>query len=253
MARWRGRKSFEGDLFASYKSAGLQFGKIGVPMGAALFESQAAIPVGKLPKKVADGLSVIDDLLLDAIIWYHTVAMMIWEKEPSSNDFFHRAIMALFMRVAQDAVAVRNLIHTGFDVQAKNILRSLDEHVDAICLLCIRPSLCEQFVRTNDEKRANSFYHGHLRSARKVINQKLIEMVKENAALQDLVEFRRSERLMLSTAHHPSYVACTMPFMSPYRSANVTRYLFGLPTEYSFRTGKVLFYILVMTAMISCS
>jgi hypothetical protein len=54
---------------------------------------------------------------------------------------------------------------------------------------------------------------------------------------------------MLSSSHHPSYFACTVPFLVPYRDVSVTKYVFGIPSEYSFRTGKLLFYILAEVAM----
>jgi hypothetical protein len=100
---WRGRKSFEADLFASYRAAGLQEGEETFsPMGATLID-QAATDIGKLPKKVAAALSALDDLMLDAIIWYHSVVMVFWNAQPASDQHFDRAVMALFMRVAQDA------------------------------------------------------------------------------------------------------------------------------------------------------
>jgi hypothetical protein len=245
---WRGRKSFEADLFASYRAAGLQEGQETFsPMGATLID-QAATDIGKLPKKVAAALSALDDLMLDAIIWYHSVVMVFWNAQPASDQHFDRAMMALFMRVAQDAMVVRNLIQAGFDVQAKNILRSIEEHVDTIYLLCIQPSLCEDFVRADDEESINQFWWKHLRNARKTAHKALVEIVKEDAHLREFIEFRKSERALLSSAHHPSYIACTMPFMSLYGS-NETRYLYGSPSEWSFRTGKLLFYILAEAAL----
>jgi hypothetical protein len=206
---WRGRKTFEADLFASYKAAGLQEGVARyLPMGATFIEMGAArTRIRKPPRKITAALSVLDDLMLDAIIWYHCVVMVLWPEKPDLDRHFERAMMALFMRVAQDAMVVRNLIQAGFDVQAKNILRSIEEHVDALYLLCIRPELCEDFIRAEDDASINQFWWKHLRGARKTIHKALLEIVKEDAALQEFVEFRKSERAFLSSAHHPSYVA----------------------------------------------
>jgi len=115
------RRAFESDLFASYKAAGLPIRRI--PMGRAILESEAKKRAHRLPKKIADSLSVLDDLMLDAIVWFHSVAMTIWNERPPLDQHFSRAIMALAMRVAQDAMVIRNLIQGGFDVQARNLLR----------------------------------------------------------------------------------------------------------------------------------
>ena len=248
---WRSRRAFEADYFASYKESGLQDGPKYQPMGATIIGMGARRKAPKLPRKVAAALSVLDDLILDAIIWYHSVVMVLWNKPPDLDKYFDRAIMALFMRVAQDSMVVRNLMEAGFDIQARNLLRSIEEHVDAIYFLCLQPAACEQFVRTEDGERANRFWWEHLRGARKVINKAFLKIVKEDAYVRELVEFRNQERSMLSAAHHPSYVACTMPFISPYSSMNETRYLFGLPSEYSLRTGKLLFYVLAEAAVVS--
>ena len=61
------------------------------------------------------------------------------------------------------------------------------------------------------------------------------------AGLSDLRSFRRSERRFLSSIHHLSYWAGTIPFLAPSSSGNFLDSHFGVRSEYSFRTGKVLF------------
>src|ERR1700730_14048397 len=99
---WRTRTDFEADFFASYRKSGLQRAREIVPMGSVLIGEQARIHKIKLPRKVSIALSVLDDLIFDAILWHHSLVMLFWGQKPTSTRFFHRAMMALFMRVVQD-------------------------------------------------------------------------------------------------------------------------------------------------------
>ncbi len=146
-------------------------------------------------------------------------------------------------------MVVRRLMVDGYDVQAKNLLRSVDEHIDAVYYLCIRPALCDEFVLTIDEESANKFWWNHIRRARKAIDSELRRRLN-NDLISELTLYKEAERHMLSTAHHPSYVASTLPFIVPYEGTNVYTYLFGIPNEYSYRTGRFLFFLLAEMSMI---
>ena len=156
--------------------------------------------------------------------------------------------MALSRRVAQDAMVVRRLICEGYDVQARNLLRSLDEHLGAIYYLCLKPGACSKFIAAQTEKSANKFWWAHIRGSRKVVEDALSKIVGPEF-VQEMSIFRRSEWSMLSSAHHPSYAACTVPFMVPYSDVNASKYIFGAPSEYSYRTGKLLYYMLAEAAL----
>ncbi len=246
---WRTRRDFDIDLFESYKKSGLQRAEPIVPMGSALIVVGAKGHKVKLPKKVSVALSVLDDLILDAIIWQHSFGILLLNAKPTENQYLHRSLMALFMRVAQDAMVIRNLIRTGFDAQAKNLLRSLDEHADAICYLCLKPEVCSEFVQTEDEDSGNKFWWKHLRHSRQIIDAAIVKKLAFDAELRSLSEFRGEERRLLSAVHHPTYMASTLPFYVPYKSVNITKAMFGLPSEHSIRTGKFLFYILAELAL----
>jgi hypothetical protein len=152
------------------------------------------------------------------------------------------------MKVSQDSMVVRNLIVVGYDVQARNLLRSIDEHVDAIYYLCLRPEACDKFVLTIDDKSSNAFWYEHIRGARKFIDGEL-RRKSGGDVFQEFSRYKKSEREMFSSAHHPSYVASTVPFLAPYGSVRAFDYLFGTPNEFSYRTGAFLFFLLVEMAM----
>jgi hypothetical protein len=187
----------------------------------------------------------LDDLALDAIFWSHSLSVRLYETKTAiaKKGNFKISIAALLMKISQDAMAVRHLMVNGYDVQAKNLLRSIDEHVDTVYVLCLRPDLCDEFVLTEDEESANKFWWAHVRRAREFIDSELRKRLSPELALE-FTGFKKSERKMMSMAHHPSYAASTMPFLVPYRGTNVYTYLFGLPSEYSYRTGRLLFFLL---------
>ena len=89
-------------------------------------------------------------------------------------------------------MVVRNLINEGFDVQAKNILRSIDEHAYTIFLLAIRPELADDFVLTNDDESANRFWWKHIRGCREVVDKAIGSLLQERDVLRDNV-FRTEE------------------------------------------------------------
>jgi hypothetical protein len=197
-----------------------------------------------VPRKVAAALSVLDDLNLDAIFWFQSLIALLLKRINTDKSAFHRSVFALLMRVTQDAMVIRNLIYNDFDVQARNLLRSVEEHVDTIYYLCLKPEASEEFVDADDEIKANQFWYTHIRGSRKVIDRMVGEMLKAKVDLQELQQFRLQERKMLATAHHPSYMAVTIPFLVPYKHVNVTKFIFGFPSEFSYRTGMLSFYIL---------
>lgn len=147
------------------------------------------------------------------------------------------------MKISQDAMVVRRLMVDGCDVQAKNLLRSVDEHIDAVYYLCIRPAVCDEFVQTVDEQSANRFWFEHIRRARKFIDSEIRRRMSSDL-ISEHTEYKKSEREMLSMTHHPSYLASTQPFIVPYKGTNVYAYLLGIPSEYSYRTGRFLFFLL---------
>jgi hypothetical protein len=65
-----------------------------------------------------------------------------------------------------------------------------------------------------------------------------------DATISEFSAFKAQERENFSMAHHPTRAASTVPFWVPYKGANMSLYIFGAQSEYSYRTGKYLFYLL---------
>jgi hypothetical protein len=114
----------------------LQRAKKLLPMGREIIGRELRRKKAAPPKKVSAALTVLDDLILDGILWHQSFTMILWEKKRVPDNEFRKSLLALLMRATQDATVVRNLMKDGYDVQARNILRSIDEHMDAIYYLC---------------------------------------------------------------------------------------------------------------------
>jgi hypothetical protein len=159
---WRSRADFEKDLARSYRHAKIPVDKNRIAIGSALLVYGAKGRKKSLPKNAATAFGILDTLISDAIIWHHSMALLFMQRLENARRPFDQALMALFMRVSQDSIVVQHLIAKGYDVQARNLLRSIDEHTDTIYYLCLRPEACSEFVATEDEKSANEFWYKHI-------------------------------------------------------------------------------------------
>lgn len=96
---WRNRGDFEKDLFLSYRKSKLQKHEPFVPYGSILVSHQAKTHRPKLPKKVVETFSVLDDLMLDAIVWHHSFVMLIQSRKFKPHQTFERSLHALHMKI----------------------------------------------------------------------------------------------------------------------------------------------------------
>src|SRR5688572_29844511 len=134
---WRTKKDFEKSLKDSYKRFGLPVQKLG--LGAELREFRRLHDPKGVP--VAErGLAVLDVLVTDAILWCFLFSMVFFrERATVSDKSLRQALWSLSNLIVQDSIVIRDLINSGFDLQARNLLRSLDEHLDVIYYICIHP------------------------------------------------------------------------------------------------------------------
>jgi hypothetical protein len=252
MVMWTTEADFHDELYRSYKDAKLtDYAVPGHALGSVVWavrESEEII----IPQSTKRGLSIVDYLLSDAIFWVAAFHMTLIANNGEKATPLFRTIFALTLKVTQDSVVVRDLIVRGYDLQARNLVRSIGEHIDAIYYLCLHPEACDEFVRTEDEEGANQFWHRHLKKARGAIDKKLMQMIETpNASIiEKFSEFRRQEGETFSAAHHPSFWVCLASQYIPNSSGNIFFNMFGIPSDYSFRTGKYLFYSLAECAVL---
>jgi hypothetical protein len=244
---WTTRRDFEVTLFGSYELCGLKRARKHGSMGSVLWQVRADEKI-EVPSTTIVGLSVLDDLISDAILWFNCFSALIPQyvrvcAGKTDADLF-RCLSALGMKLVQDSIVTRDLIRGGYDVQARNLLRSINEHVNTIYYICIVPNVCGEFMLTQDEESANTFWYKHIRKARKVIDAK----VKQILNVENFSHYRDDCQKILSTAHHPSYWAACNCFITPHKGDNMLYYICGIPSDNSFFTGRLLFYMLAELA-----
>jgi hypothetical protein len=74
--------------------------------------------------------------------------------------------------------------------------------------------------------------------------------IVDNPLVRKFSEFRTKEGRTFSAAHHPSFWACTNSQFAPHSENNILFNMLGVPSDYSFRTGKYLFYNLSECAIV---
>jgi hypothetical protein len=237
---WKTKRDFERSLGASYKQFRLPRQKLG--QGAALWEIRKTHEV-KGVHAAERGLAVLDVLVSDAIAWCFLLSGLLFKhRELFSDKDLHRSLWALINALVQDSIVIRDLINQGFDLQARNLLRSFDERLDLIYYICVNPGAAAEFAASTDEKTSNDFWRRHLsgQRARKIVNAKVKEILGADFE-EEFSTFRDEERKMLSAAHHPSYWAITNSMFPPSTQETFLFANFGVRSEFSFRTSKFLF------------
>ncbi len=241
---WNSREDFDAFLRDAYQEFGLSSDDLkSQAIGSVLWDLRDQTKI-TVPTSTEIGLSILDALISDAILWNNLfyAHLIAFSKNAETKSAFLQSMWALFAKITQDTIIVRDLINAGYDVQARNALRSLEEHIDFAIYLCLHPDVGSEFVETQDEEAANKFWYKHIRKVSDNVARDLSSRLGEG--LSQIAAFRREERKVLSAAHHPSYWACTMLLLSPSEPDNVLNNIFGVRSEFSFRTGKLLFFSL---------
>ena len=113
-------------------------------------------------------------------LWYVSLIAVLWEGTKLHDDkhVSRKVYLALLSHVCHQHFAIRQLVLNGFDIAAKQILRSLVENLDVAVLMGIRPELQQEFLKTESAEASNAFWHRHLArgKARRVIEAHLTEL-----------------------------------------------------------------------------
>lgn len=113
--------------------------------------------------------------------------------------------------ISSHLIAIRKLVLIGHDLPAKQVLRSLIEHMDLLNLLWLKPELVEEFRATKDDDAANHFWHKNI-SKKKLRRQTRDLLLKDvdPDAVTEWRKFRDAEEKVLGSAVHPSAIGCWM-------------------------------------------
>lgn len=199
---------------------------------------------GSLPA----GVSIAASCLSVFHSFLSTSAMLVFTNIPSikrNRRPKFQASFSLLSGMATDVAAIELLIRNGFDIQAKVIVRSLREKLDALLAVQLDRSFAVGFVTADGPEQANEFWH------RKVARGKLIKNVAKRLShyssdgespidhiwLRDRREFDR----WLGEAVHPSHTTGVLAAFPTFGSGEPLGDgigLFGHPSEFSLPTAR---------------
>lgn len=170
-------------------------------------------------RNAADRLATLDNWLLlfdEFCLWYISLTCTLLEEVRRVDEATEatRAYLALSSYISSQHLAIRRLVVHGFDVQAKQLVRSLVEHLDLAVLLSLAPEFIGPFFSSDTPETSNHFWHSRLARGK---GRKLI---KERIGLADDLEseikqWQKEEESILSMTIHPSIVACQMSLLQP--------------------------------------
>ncbi|MFG1203659.1 hypothetical protein V5F29_14820 [Xanthobacter aminoxidans] len=144
--------------------------------------------------------------------WFHSVSISL--QDPLKTDryneklYLNRSLLVLSVRIFSDLLAIRSLCLDGFDVQAKNILRSTVENIDVLCAIIIDPDISEKFCDANDPIKSNEFWHRFVSKGKlgKFQIEKVNSMLKDRDAADSLIKMMYKYNEVLGAASHPCFL-----------------------------------------------
>lgn len=185
---------------------------------------------------VANWLLIFDEML-DLFV---SLYIVYFERTMSQKHNTRRIVyMMLTASIASNCFAIRQLVLSGYDVNAKTLARLLGEYIDTLILLLNRPELCPEFHRSQEPEDANKFWHKYLSKgkARREVRSifKSITQLDEDQT-SEIDDWRADEFTVLSAASHPSMIAAFFNVAHGGRYGKAGTGIFGNVDTTSVRT-----------------
>ena len=194
-------------------------------------------------EKLDNNIRLFDELLG----WMLNLSMAVKEC-PSEADgtlsAANRSYIMLVGAICSHLISIRHLVNLGHDLPAKQVLRSLTEHLNMLNLLWLNPNLCGEFVCVETPEAANKFWHTHVSKGKlkKHTRKMLFKAAKEQNEIEAIDEwrkFREEEEKVLGMAVHPNYLSAAFSTVPAglSKESEMPGYL-GMKSETSIRTLK---------------
>jgi hypothetical protein len=205
-------------------------------------------------KTISNWLLVFDE----CAAWFSNLACLLMftlktnnvVEDDSRDARLHRVLTSLIGNISAQAIAIRRLVLSGLDVQAKQLVRALVEQLDVALLVSKDANALDGFESTVDGPTANAFWHRHLSKGkpRGKVYSRLRERLGEKS-YQELLEYFKQEERILGMAIHPSLAAsqvASLPGLANLEEQRpFTLGFVGDVTSFSERTlGYSVFYML---------
>ena len=153
-------------------------------------------------------------LILDEMLYWCTLDIFALQeqfiKRNSKRKIEFGGFIITLATILNHTLAIRQLCMTGFDLSAKQVLRSLIEYVELLMLFDKDPKILKEYPVTDELEDANRFWHLHLSrgKARKRLFAESEDSKYRIKWNKLLTEWWEEERKILGASVHPSRAAC---------------------------------------------
>jgi hypothetical protein len=176
-------------------------GRKGYPVSEWYSMTEGICP-GSTPPQLEAWVEILDEYLCWCVS-YVTVLQYILYKQKST--VLCRSFLVIGAAIVSLTASIRQLVLSGHELPSRHLMRCLREYVDLQCILQMNPSLCEQFVKTQDEVSANAFWHRHLSKSKFKKSLNSTDISRE--AVTEYISWRDCEDKVFAMASHPSFGA----------------------------------------------
>jgi len=151
------------------------------------------------------------------------------------------ASLTLISGMATDVGAILHLVRGGYDIQAKIIVRSLREKLDALIAVQLDRAFAVAFIKNENAEAANQFWHSRVARGRLIKNiaRRLAHYQEDGETVVDetWLDRRRSFDRWLGMAVHPSHTTGLISLFPEFGNGDSDKLGFlGNPSDISIPT-----------------
>ena len=170
----------------------------------------------RLGERFAESLAFFDLLLFyfQKLVRASFLHMHWIPKGDGASSFRFSAHATIASRVFTDLVAIRMLVLSGLDVQARQLARTMSENLDALALTTLNEEFCAAFVQSQDPNSSSATWFRFIAKgkARKQLYA-FIDSKGGEKATAFWRDFRDHEEPIFSMAAHPNHAMGFLTFV----------------------------------------
>jgi hypothetical protein len=173
-----------------------------------------------------------------------TLLMFSLRTDPSRDIRLRRVLTCVIGAISAQIIAIRRLVLSGLDVQAKQLLRVLIENLDVALLIPTDENALRDFELTVDGSSSNEFWHRYISKGK--IRSKVHSRMRHDIGdgpYKEFLEYLKQEEQILGMAVHPSLGASQMACLPRIAEANTERpFTLGFVGDASVFSERTLSY-----------
>jgi hypothetical protein len=157
-------------------------------------------------------LFVFDEMLS----WFVSLTQILefgLSKRDDKTDL-DKVFFVLSGSIVSQLIGIRKLVTHGLDLPAKQILRSVSEHLEVLMLISLQPDISGEFIGNLEIEDGNKFWHKYIskNKSRNVFYSQISGFLPAHV-VREWREWEIQEDSILSIAVHPTYVSSSMAIL----------------------------------------